>query len=184
MLVLHDIQGSRFLWCEFCKYVDGMQRNVLIHESAAHGQTDEQRVIPCSRIAIRQSGPGRTGAERAQPYIMLLGSTLKITGMTTADTPALVPLDAVNAVAADLRALVGPDALPTITNTAVVQIRANTLIARLRALNRDANAAVKAHKQITADARSEMDHTHLGLQNLLYEKRHLEREIDKCRQFA
>ncbi|KAF8450732.1 THO complex, subunit 5 [Boletus edulis BED1] len=29
-----------------------------------------------------------------------------------------------------------------------------------------------------------MDQTHLGLQNLLYEKRHLEREIDKCRQFA
>jgi len=29
-----------------------------------------------------------------------------------------------------------------------------------------------------------MDHAHLGLQNLLYEKRHLEREIDKCRQFA
>ncbi|THG93618.1 hypothetical protein EW145_g8329 [Phellinidium pouzarii] len=29
-----------------------------------------------------------------------------------------------------------------------------------------------------------MDHTHLGLQNLLYEKRHLEREIEKCRQFG
>lgn len=29
-----------------------------------------------------------------------------------------------------------------------------------------------------------MDQTHLSLQNLLYEKRHLEREIEKCRQFA
>jgi len=29
-----------------------------------------------------------------------------------------------------------------------------------------------------------MDQSHLGLQNLLYEKRHLEREIEKCRQFA
>ncbi|CDO76274.1 hypothetical protein BN946_scf184470.g32 [Trametes cinnabarina] len=29
-----------------------------------------------------------------------------------------------------------------------------------------------------------MDQTYLGLQNLLYEKRHLEREIEKCRQFA
>jgi hypothetical protein len=29
-----------------------------------------------------------------------------------------------------------------------------------------------------------MDQTDLRLQNLLYEKRHLEREIDKCRQFA
>ncbi|TFY78845.1 hypothetical protein EWM64_g5166 [Hericium alpestre] len=50
--------------------------------------------------------------------------------------------------------------------------------------NRAANAATRAHKQATAEARHEMDQTHLGLQNLLYEKRHLEREIDKCRQFA
>lgn len=27
------------------------------------------------------------------------------------------------------------------------------------------------------------DQAHLGLQNLLYERRHLEREIEKCRQF-
>ncbi|KAI6047170.1 Fms-interacting protein-domain-containing protein [Pisolithus marmoratus] len=36
----------------------------------------------------------------------------------------------------------------------------------------------------TTEARQEMDQAHLGLQNLLYEKRHLEREIEKCRQFA
>ncbi|KAI0320826.1 Fms-interacting protein-domain-containing protein [Amylostereum chailletii] len=65
-----------------------------------------------------------------------------------------------------------------------VSIRAGALFARLKALNRAANAATRAHKQATADARHEMDQTHLGLQNLLYEKRHLEREIDKCRQFA
>jgi THO complex subunit 5 len=51
-------------------------------------------------------------------------------------------------------------------------------------LNRNANASTRAHKQATTEARQEMDQTHLGLQNLLYEKRHLEREIDKCRQFA
>ena len=28
------------------------------------------------------------------------------------------------------------------------------------------------------------DQAHLGLQNLLYERRHLEREIEKCRQFG
>jgi len=67
---------------------------------------------------------------------------------------------------------------------ASVHIRAGALFARLKALNRDANATARAHKQITADARHEMDQTHLRLQNLLYEKRHLEREIDKCRQFA
>ena len=65
-----------------------------------------------------------------------------------------------------------------------VHIRAGALFARLKALNREANAAARAHKQVTADARQDMDQTHLRLQNLLYEKRHLEREIEKCRQFA
>ncbi|TFK91833.1 hypothetical protein K466DRAFT_573451 [Polyporus arcularius HHB13444] len=69
-------------------------------------------------------------------------------------------------------------------NPALVQIRAGALFARLKALNRAANHATRVHKQATADARHEMDQTYLGLQNLLYEKRHLEREIDKCRQFA
>ncbi|KAN0126978.1 Fms-interacting domain containing protein [Russula decolorans] len=67
---------------------------------------------------------------------------------------------------------------------ASIHIRAGALFARLKALNRDANAAARAHKQITTDARHDMDQTHLRLQNLLYEKRHLEREIEKCRQFA
>ncbi|KAF8268233.1 Fms-interacting protein-domain-containing protein [Lactarius quietus] len=65
-----------------------------------------------------------------------------------------------------------------------VQIRAGALFARLKALNREANAAARAHKQVTSDARHDMDQTHLRLQNLLYEKRHLEREMEKCRQFA
>jgi len=75
------------------------------------------------------------------------------------------------------------DASPS-DDPASVHIRAGALFARLKALNRDANAAARAHKQITADARHQMDQTHLRLQNLLYEKRHLEREIEKCRQFA
>ena len=69
-------------------------------------------------------------------------------------------------------------------DTPTVHIRAGALFARLKALNREANAAARAHKQVTADARHDMDQTHLRLQNLLYEKRHLEREIEKCRQFA
>ena len=69
-------------------------------------------------------------------------------------------------------------------DAASVHIRAGALFARLKALNRDANTAARAHKQITTDARHDMDQTHLRLQNLLYEKRHLEREIEKCRQFA
>lgn len=65
-----------------------------------------------------------------------------------------------------------------------LQTRALALVARLKACNRAANAATRSHKQTTADARQHMDQAQLGLQNLLYEKRHLEREIDKCRQFA
>ncbi|KAL4075847.1 Fms-interacting protein-domain-containing protein [Scleroderma yunnanense] len=65
-----------------------------------------------------------------------------------------------------------------------VRVEAAALVARLKTLNRNANAATRTHKQATTDARQEMDQTHLGLQNLLYEKRHLEREIEKCRQFA
>ncbi|OSX60394.1 hypothetical protein POSPLADRAFT_1147373 [Postia placenta MAD-698-R-SB12] len=86
-----------------------------------------------------------------------------------------------DAVIDKLRDLVTPH--PNDDSTAI-HIRAGALFARLKALNRAANAATRAHKQATADARHEMDQTYLGLQNLLYEKRHLEREIEKCRQFA
>jgi THO complex subunit 5 len=65
-----------------------------------------------------------------------------------------------------------------------LNIRAMTLIARLKSLNRAANNATRLHKDVTAEARHDMDQSHLQLQNLLYEKRHLEREIEKCRQFA
>lgn len=67
---------------------------------------------------------------------------------------------------------------------AAVNVRAMALISRLKALNRDANAATRVAKEATAQSRLDMDQSHLGLQNLLYEKRHLEREIEKCRQFA
>jgi len=69
-------------------------------------------------------------------------------------------------------------------DTAAVNIRAMALISRLKALNRTANAATRIAKEGTAQSRLDMDQSHLGLQNLLYEKRHLEREIEKCRQFA
>ena len=66
----------------------------------------------------------------------------------------------------------------------VVQTRAMALFGQLKAHNRVANAQTRSHKQATVDARTQMDQAHLALQNLLYEKRHLEREIEKCRQFA
>lgn len=81
-----------------------------------------------------------------------------------------------------LRELVTPASLPH--DAAAVNIRAMALISRLKSLNRAANNATRVHKDITAEARLDMDQSHLQLQNLLYEKRHLEREIEKCRQFA
>ncbi|KDR83725.1 hypothetical protein GALMADRAFT_236072 [Galerina marginata CBS 339.88] len=69
-------------------------------------------------------------------------------------------------------------------DTAAMHIRAMALIGRLKSLYRAANTATRFKKEETAAARQEMDQSHLNLQNLLYEKRHLEREIEKCRQFA
>jgi len=53
----------------------------------------------------------------------------------------------------------------------------------LREQTREVSNLIRATKQATGEARHVKDQTHLGLQNLLYEQRHLEREIDKCRQF-
>ncbi|PFH52740.1 hypothetical protein AMATHDRAFT_1791 [Amanita thiersii Skay4041] len=69
-------------------------------------------------------------------------------------------------------------------DTSAMHIRAMALIGQLKSLNRAANLATRIQKDATAAARHEMDQSHLELQNLLYEKRHLEREIEKCRQFA
>ncbi|KIM46171.1 hypothetical protein M413DRAFT_305729 [Hebeloma cylindrosporum] len=81
-----------------------------------------------------------------------------------------------------LRDLVSPSYLQQ--DTAAMHIRAMALIGRLKSLYRAANTATRSRKEETSAARQEMDQSHLHLQNLLYEKRHLEREIEKCRQFA
>ncbi|PPQ98530.1 hypothetical protein CVT24_004021 [Panaeolus cyanescens] len=81
-----------------------------------------------------------------------------------------------------LRDLVNPKYLQQ--DNAALQFRAMALMTRLKALQRAANTATRLRKEETAEARQEMDQSHLNLQNLLYEKRHLEREIEKCRQFA
>ncbi|KAJ7682786.1 Fms-interacting protein-domain-containing protein [Mycena polygramma] len=86
------------------------------------------------------------------------------------------------AVIDSFRALVDPET-PT-KDIAALRIRAAALTGRLKSLARAANSATRATKNLTAAARHDMDQSLLGLQNLLYEKRHLEREIEKCRQFA
>lgn len=55
--------------------------------------------------------------------------------------------------------------------------------AMLKAVNRTGSSTVVECKQQAAEARSELDTAHLGLQNLVYERRHLEKEIRNCREF-
>ncbi|KAF7301691.1 THO complex subunit 5 [Mycena indigotica] len=66
----------------------------------------------------------------------------------------------------------------------VARIHGLALSARLKSILRNSNTATRSAKALTAAARQDMDQSNLGLQNLHYEKRHLEREIEKCRQFA
>ena len=72
----------------------------------------------------------------------------------------------------------------TLPDSDALLTEGGTLFAQLKAINRATNVATRDHKQHTAEARQAMDHTHLGLQNLMYERRHFEKEIEKCRQFA
>lgn len=53
-------------------------------------------------------------------------------------------------------------------------------LAQLRGLNRNAINGVRNTKQVTAEARQEIDRLHLQLQNLYYEERHLKGEIAAC----
>lgn len=58
------------------------------------------------------------------------------------------------------------------------------LFVRSKHIMRHVNDVVKAHKDATIHARAEMDAVLLVLQNLLYEKRHVEREITRCQDFG
>ena len=56
-------------------------------------------------------------------------------------------------------------------------------LAQLRGLNRNAIMKVRNTKQMTAEARQEIDRLHLQLQNLYYEERHLRGEIAACESY-
>lgn len=58
-----------------------------------------------------------------------------------------------------------------------------SLLAQLRGLNRDAVLRVRETKQVTAEARQEIDRLHLQLQNLYYEQKHLMGEIAACESY-
>ncbi|KAL9634215.1 MAG: hypothetical protein Q9164_004229 [Protoblastenia rupestris] len=56
-------------------------------------------------------------------------------------------------------------------------------LGQLRGLNRNALLKVRNTKQLTAEARQEIDKLHLQLQNLYYEERHLRGEIAACESY-
>ena len=56
-------------------------------------------------------------------------------------------------------------------------------LSQLRGYNRSALLTVRDAKQITAEARQEIDRLHLQLQNLYYEQRHLRGEIAACESY-
>ena len=85
-----------------------------------------------------------------------------------------------------------PDTAPILHELAqIVGLNANDsepdildLFVRSKHVMRQVNNVIKAHKDATIHARAEMDAVLLVLQNLLYEKRHVERDITRCQEFG
>ncbi|KAI8452432.1 Fms-interacting protein-domain-containing protein [Phakopsora pachyrhizi] len=69
------------------------------------------------------------------------------------------------------------------SNESVIALSANSLFVTLKALNRSHSKLVSRSKSKTSFVRDELDQIHLGLQNLVYERRYLEKEIQKCQEF-
>ncbi|EOR04655.1 hypothetical protein E3P89_03197 [Wallemia ichthyophaga] len=57
------------------------------------------------------------------------------------------------------------------------------LLSHLKALNRDSSSVIRQSKQAAAHQAQLSDGVHAQVQNLLYERRHLEQEIERCRNF-
>ncbi|TIA87149.1 hypothetical protein E3P99_03352 [Wallemia hederae] len=57
------------------------------------------------------------------------------------------------------------------------------LLSHLKALNRDSSSVIRQSKQAAAHQAQLSDSVHARVQNLLYERRHLEQEIERCRNF-
>ena len=77
----------------------------------------------------------------------------------------------------ELALIVGPNANDSEPDVLDLFVRSKHIMRRV-------NDVVKAHKDATIHARAEMDAVLLVLQNLLYEKRHVEREITRCQDFG
>ena len=89
----------------------------------------------------------------------------------------------------DLLALLDPSTIGaspsqgTLLSISKQQKQVFSLLSQLRGLNRDAILSARATKQVTAEARQEIDRLHLQLQNLYYEQRHLSGEIAACESY-
>ncbi|MCJ1233841.1 GPI transamidase component [Varicellaria rhodocarpa] len=86
---------------------------------------------------------------------------------------------------ADINAL--PATSSSFQNTLLVISKQQKLLqshlGQLRGYNRNALLTARDAKQITAEARQEIDRLHLQLQNLYYEQRHLRGEITACESY-
>jgi THO complex subunit 5 len=58
-----------------------------------------------------------------------------------------------------------------------------TNVSHLRGLHRAAHLKARETKALTAEARQEVDRLHLQLQNLYYEQKHLQGEIQACESY-
>ena len=59
----------------------------------------------------------------------------------------------------------------------------DALFLQIRALGRSITLDTLQHKSDTVKCKEQMDRIYLDLQNLLYERRHLEHELEQCRNF-
>ncbi|KAH8550549.1 Fms-interacting protein-domain-containing protein [Umbelopsis sp. PMI_123] len=101
---------------------------------------------------------------------------------TLAHTAAITEAcNALRTIAAELLELKQKSDVSTLDS--LQDTRTNTQFALLKELNTTTYNHTREMKNLTAEARQIMDLRHLGLQNIAYEKRHLEEEIVKCRQF-
>jgi THO complex subunit 5 len=95
----------------------------------------------------------------------------------TSGTPSVEP------VIGSLEGLVAPNC-PVALDSDEGSAYANSLFAKLKALTAEAHAITRRYKQQTSESRALMEESLLKLQNLLYEKQHLEKEIEKCREYG
>lgn len=109
------------------------------------------------------------------PY---LRSVLETSTRTRQQCTSLIDLAEANAISASKTS-----SLDVQLELSKQQRLVHSYLGQLRGLNRNAIAQVRNTKQLTAEARQEIDRLHLQLQNLYYEERHLRGEIAACESY-